>query len=117
MTDELWRRGALELAGMIARKEVSSREVVQAHLDRIDAVNPAINAVVRRLDREALAAADTADAALAAGERLGPLHGVPITVKENIDQAGLPTTQAVAALADAVAPIDAPIVARMRLAG
>ena len=117
MTDELWRRGALELAGMIARKEVSSREVVDAHLARIDAVNPAVNAVVRRLDDEARAAADAADAALAGGNSLGPLHGVPMTVKENIDLAGTPTTQAVAALADAVAPIDAPIVARMRLAG
>lgn len=117
MSNELWRNGALELAGMIARKEVSSREVVQAHLDRIDAVNPAVNAIVRRMDGEALAAADAADAALAAGESYGPLHGVPITVKENIDLAGTPTTQAVAALADAVAPIDAPIVARMRLAG
>lgn len=117
MTDELWRRGALELAGLIARKEVSSREVVDAHLARIDAVNPAVNAVVRRLDDEARAAADAADAALASGNPMGPLHGVPMTVKENIDLAGTPTTQAVAALADAVAPIDAPIVARMRLAG
>ena len=117
MSNELWRNGALELAGMIARKEVSSREVVQAHLDRIDAVNPAVNAIVRRMDGEALAAADAADAALAAGESYGPLHGVPITVKENIDLAGTPTTQAVVALAEAVSPIDAPIVARMRLAG
>jgi amidase len=117
MSSELWRKGALELAGMIARKEVSSREVVQAHLDRIDVVNPKLNAVVRRLDESALAAADAADRAVANGSALGPLHGVPVTVKENIDLAGTPTTQAVPALADAVAPIDAPLVDRARTAG
>ena len=117
MADELWRRGALELAGMIARKEVSSREVVQAHLSRIDEVNPRLNAVVRRLDDTALAAADAADAAVAAGGALGVLHGVPVTVKENIDLAGTPTTQAVVAFADAIAPIDAPLVERVRAAG
>jgi len=117
MTDELWRKGALELAGMIARKEVSSREVVAAHLARIDEVNPRLNAIVRRLDESALAAADAADRAVAEGGPLGLLHGVPVTVKENIDLAGTPTTQAVHALAEAVAPIDAPLVERIRLAG
>lgn len=117
MSDELWRSGALELAAMVARREVSSRQVVQAHLDRIDEVNPAVNAVVRRLDDEALRAADLADAAVAAGRPLGPLHGVPVTVKENIDLAGTPTTQAVAALAEAVADRDAPLVERARAAG
>ena len=117
MTDALWRKGALELAGMISRREVTSREVVQAHLDRIDEVNPKLNAVVRRLDASALAAADEADAAVAAGAPLGALHGVPVTVKENIDVAGTPTTQAVVALAEAVSPLDAPLVARVRAAG
>ena len=67
MSGELWRKSALELAGLIARKEVSSREVVQAHLARIDEVNPWLNAVVRRLDDTALLAADAADRAVAAG--------------------------------------------------
>ncbi len=117
MTGELWRRGALELAGMIARREVTSREVVEAHLARIDEVNPQLNAIVRRLDDEARAGADAADRAVAAGERLGPFHGVPITVKENIDLAGTPTTQSLAAFGEAVAPVDAPVVERMRAAG
>ncbi len=117
MSNELWRRGALELAGMIARKEVSSVEVVQAHLDRIDAVNPKLNAVVRRLDDSALEAAAAADRAVAAGEALGVFHGVPVTVKENIDLAGTPTTQAVVMLAEAVSPVDAPLVERVRRAG
>ena len=117
MSNELWRKGALELAGMIARKEVSSREVVAAHLARIDEVNPRLNAIVRRLDTSALAAADEADKAVAAGARLGTFHGVPVTVKENIDLAGTPTTQSLLILADAVAPIDAPVVERIRAAG
>lgn len=117
MSDELWRRGALELAGMIARKEVSSREVVTAHLARIDSVNPHLNAIVRRWDNDSLAAADAADAAVAAGGKLGTLHGVPVTVKENIDLAGTPTTQSIAFLANAISPTDAPVVERIRAAG
>lgn len=117
MSNELWRKGALELAGMIARKEVSSREVVAAHLARIDEVNPHLNAVVRRWDDESLAAADAADAAVASGASLGTLHGVPVTIKENIDLAGTPTTQAIAFLAEAVSSTDAPLVERVRGAG
>ncbi|MBI4883885.1 MAG: indole acetimide hydrolase [Actinobacteria bacterium] len=117
MTEQLWRRSALELAAMIARKEVSSREVVAAHLARIDEVNPHLNAIVRRWDADSLAAADAADAAVAGGRTLGPLHGVPVTVKENIDLAGTPTTQAVAILAEAVSATDAPLIARVRAAG
>src|SRR5690242_16407091 len=105
---ELWRKGAVELAAMIRGREVSSREVVQAHLDRVDAVNKHLNAIVRLLSDEALAAADAADRAVADGGQLGALHGVPCTVKENIDLAGTPTTNAVPALADAIAPVDAP---------
>jgi len=114
---ELWRMSAVELAAMIRNREVSSREVIQAHLDRIEAVNPYLNAIVRLLPDQALAAADAADRAVAAESALGPLHGVPFTVKENIDLAGTPTTQAIPALAEAVAPIDAPQVERLRAAG
>jgi amidase len=114
---ELWGKSAVELAVMIRDREVSSREVVRAHLDRIEAVNPHLNAIVRLLPDQALAAADAADRAVADGARLGPLHGVPFTVKENIDVAGTPTTQAVPALAEAVAPVDAPQVERLRAAG
>jgi amidase len=114
---ELWRKGAVELAKLISDREVSSREVVQAHLDRVEAVNPHLNAIVRLLPGEALAAADAADRAVADGSALGPLHGVPCTVKENIDVAGTPTTQAIPALAEAVAPVDAPQVERLRAAG
>ena len=114
---ELWQLGALELAEKIRDGATSSREVLEAHLARVDAVNPHLNAIVRRLDDQARAAADAADRAVADGAPLGPLHGVPCTVKENIDVAGTPTTQGVPALADAVARIDAPTVERMRAAG
>ena len=114
---ELWRSSAVELAAMIRDREVSSREVIQAHLDRAEAVNPHLNAIVRLLPDQALAAADAADRAVADGTGLGPLHGVPVTVKENIDLAGTPTTQGVPALAEAVAPVDAPQVERLRAAG
>ncbi|MFW2333622.1 amidase [Ilumatobacter sp.] len=114
---ELWQLSALELAQKIRSGDVSSREVLEAHLERVDAVNPHLNAIVRRLDDEARAAADEADRAVSDGDELGVFHGVPCTVKENIDLAGTPTTQGVPALAEAVAPIDAPTVERMRAAG
>ena len=115
--NELWRKSAGELANLIANKTVSSVEVIAAHLARIDEVNPKINAVVRVLADDAHKAAVIADQMVARGETLGPLHGVPFTVKENIDMAGLPTTWGVAALAQAVVPMDAPVVERMRAAG
>jgi len=115
--DEIWRKSATEMATAIAKGELSSVDVVQAHLDRIEAVNPAVNAVVRVLADEALLAAKEADRAVAAGEALGVLHGVPFTVKENIDVAGTPTTQGVPALADVIAPVDAPMVERLRATG
>lgn len=114
---ELWRLDATDLARLIRVGEVSSREAVSACLARMDAVNPKLNAVVRRMDQEALAAADAADAARARGEALGPLHGVPATVKINTDQRGHPTDNGVAALHDLVAPEDAPAVANLRRAG
>lgn len=114
---ELWQRSALELAELIRSGKSTSRAVVEAHYARIDAVNGDLNAIVRRLDESALAAADAADAAVAAGAELGPLHGVPITVKENIDLVGSPTTQAVVAFADALPSLDAPVTERMKAAG
>ena len=114
---ELWQLDARTLAAKIAAKEVSSVEVVDAHLARIEATNPTINAVTRVLADEARAAAVVADRAVAAGDRLGPLHGVPCTVKQNIDQTGCATNWGLPALADAVPPVDSPVVERMRAAG
>lgn len=114
---ELWQLGALDLAARIRSREVSSREVLEAHLARVEQCNPSLNAIVRVLADEALTAADAADAAVADGGELGRLHGVPCTVKENIDVVGTSTTQGVTALADAIASSDAPTVERLRAAG
>jgi amidase len=119
----LWEHPATELAVLIAAREVSSREVVVAHLGRIDEVNDEVNAITLVAPDEALAAADAADRATAAardGERgaaLGSFHGVPITVKENIDCVGTPTTHGIPALRDALPWRDAPVVSRMKAAG
>ena len=117
MTDELWRRSALELAQLIRTGQASAREVVEAHLRRIDEVNPELNAVVVVLADRALAEADEADRRSAAGEATGPLHGVPVTIKENLDVAGTATTQGVKAFESMVAPVDATLVARLRAGG
>ena len=114
---EIWQHSATELAAQIKAKNLSSREVIDAHLARIAAVNPHLNAVVRVLADEARAAADRADRQTLAGGELPALHGVPITVKENLDVAGTPTTSGLVALKDAVAAVDCPIVERMRAAG
>jgi amidase len=114
---ELWRMSATELAEAIRSRQASSREVIEAHLRRIEAVNGSINAVVINLAEQALAAAKMADRAVAAGADLGPFHGVPFTVKENIDIAGTPTTQGLKALANAYPSRDAPVVERLKAAG
>jgi amidase len=114
---DLWRMSATELAAAIRTKQTSSQEVIWAHLRRIAAVNPAINAVPLVLDDAALAAAKVADRAVAAGDALPPFHGVPFTVKFNIDVLGTPTTQGAKAPADAYPFRDAPVVERMRAAG
>src|ERR1700687_2561710 len=90
-TDAIYYKDSTELAALIRTKELSSREVVQAHLDRIKAVNPKINAIVTLMADDALKGADAADKAVANGAELGPLHGVPFTIKDAIDTAGVPT--------------------------
>jgi amidase len=112
-----WKLSALDLARHIAAREVSCVEVVDAHLKRIDEVNPSLNAIVHVLRDEARAAARAADALAASGAPLPPLHGVPFTVKANIDMAGQATTWGTVPLAHAVVPFDAPVVERMRAAG
>jgi amidase len=114
---ELWRLSATDLAEAIRSKGLSSREAIQAHLRRIEAVNPTINAVTVVLAEQALEAAKAADDAVAAGGALPPLHGVPFTVKENLDLVGTPTTLGVKALANAYPTQDAPTVERLRAAG
>jgi amidase len=113
----LCTRGATELAALIRSREVSAREVVDAHLARIADVNPTLNAITVTLAVTARDAATAVDRAIAAGQPVGPLAGVPFSVKENIDLAGTATTWGVAAFAEQVADTDAPMVARLREAG
>ena len=117
MPTQLWQLDATELAFQIRTGRVSAREATQACLARMDAVNGKLNAVVQRFDEEALTMADAADAARARGDALGPLHGVPVTTKENVDQRGRATTNGVAANASHVAIEDSPVVANLRNAG
>jgi amidase len=117
MKHELWRLSATEMTARVVSREVSSRELVESCLQRLDAVNPHVNAIVDVLAESALAAASAADAALQRGERLGPLHGVPVTVKVNVDMAGCATTNGVSAFKDLVAREDSPVVANLRKAG
>jgi amidase len=115
--DNLWQLSALEGAALIVAAEVSSRELIESHLQRIRDINPEVGAITAVLDDAALAAADDADRAVRERQPLGPLHGVPFTVKENIDVEGSATTNGVPAFAEAIATADAPSVERLRAAG
>ena len=114
---EWWRKTAGDIAEAIRTKQVSAEEVMESHIARTDQVNAKLNAITVRLDDEARALARAADQAVAKGGKLGPLHGVPVTIKENVDQKGFATTNGVEAFADMVAPDDAPVVANLRKAG
>ena len=74
-----------ELARLIRTKSVSCKEIVQAHLNRIEQVNPRLNAVVQLRAQAALLEAEQADIALAHGQSIGPLHGIPMTIKDSFD--------------------------------
>ena len=115
--DALWRWSASDLAQGIRTRRISSREATQACLDRVHAVNPRLNAIVSVLEDSALAAADEADRAVARGDSLGVLHGVPVTTKVNVDQQGCATTNGIVAFKDLIASEDSPVVANLRRAG
>ncbi len=108
---------ALETAASIAAKEVSSRELLEAALSRVERLDGPINAVVALDAERALAAANRADEAVARGDELGPLHGVPITIKDSFQTEGLTTTSGAPELAEFVPDKDADPVARYKDAG
>ena len=114
---ELLTSSAVALARRIRSRQSSSREVVEAHIARIEAVNPALNAMVVDRFALALAEADAADAAVARGEALPPLHGVPCTIKESFALTGMPNTAGLCAREGIIAGEDATAVARLRAAG
>ncbi len=117
MTTELWQLSATELAGRIARRETTARAATESVLARIAVANPRVNALASVTPDKALQAADAADAAQDRGDALGALHGVPVTIKVNIDVQCEATTDAVAAFKDNIAASDSPLVQSMRAAG
>jgi aspartyl-tRNA(Asn)/glutamyl-tRNA(Gln) amidotransferase subunit A len=116
-TNPVYHKDATALAALIRTKQLSSREVVQAHLDRIGAANPQINAVVTLLAEDALKGADIADKAVADGAALGPLHGVPFSIKDSLDTAGILTQRGSKLFASNIPDKDATAVARFKAAG
>lgn len=114
---ELYELSAVETADKIAAGDITARAVCEAALARMDAVNPAINAVVARMDAAALKVADEVDAARGRGEALGPMAGVPVTIKENVDQSGFATTNGLRLQKELIAEVDNPVVASLRAAG
>jgi aspartyl-tRNA(Asn)/glutamyl-tRNA(Gln) amidotransferase subunit A len=116
MSESIFYSDATKLADMIRSREVSAVEVVKAHLDRIQAVDPQINAIVTLTD-DVLEKAEAADAAVRAGDELGVLHGVPFTVKDSIDTAGVLTQRGSPIFMGRTPDADATSVARMKRAG
>ncbi|RWR11012.1 amidase family protein [Paenirhodobacter populi] len=114
---ELWRLSAAQTANLIRLKQASATEVAEAALSRLAAVNPALNAVVDHNPEDVLAQAAAVDARIAAGASLGPLAGVPVTIKINIDQAGYATSNGLRSKAGLIATENNPVVDNFLRAG
>src|SRR5450432_303751 len=113
---DIWLLSAADLATLIKSKKISAKEAAIAGLARLDAVNPKIDAVVDHRPEDVLAQAAAIDAAIARGEDLGPLAGVPVTVKVNIDQQGFATTNGLKLQRDVIAKTNSPVVGHLRKA-
>jgi amidase len=113
----LWQLNAVEQGTLLGKREVSAVEVVSAHLERIEAVNPDVNAIVTLVPERALEEAARADEAAKRGEPLGPLHGLPMAIKDLVDTAGIRTTYGSPIYRDHVPDVDAALVRRLRSAG
>ncbi|MFM0524336.1 amidase [Paraburkholderia strydomiana] len=116
MSSEIFFQDATRLAELIRKREISPVEVMQAHLHRIEAIDPKVNAIVTVAD-DVMKAAQAAEAAVLAGQTLGPLHGVPFTAKDSIDTAGVPTQRGSPIFKGRVPDADAVSVARLKKAG
>src|SRR5437773_873406 len=114
---DLWRLPAKDLAALIRSKKVLAKEAASVALARLDAINPSINAVVDHRPADVLAQAGAIDAAIARNEDLGPLAGVPVTIKVNIDQEGFASTNGLKLQRDVIARTNSPVVDNLRKAG
>jgi len=117
VSEPIWRWSATRVAAAIRQREISATQALDACLTRMAAVNPQLNAVTVDLSASARVAAAEADRAVARGDSLGALHGVPVTIKENVDQEGCATTNGVVGFQDVIAKSDSPIVANWKRAG
>ena len=115
--EPLWKLGAFETANLIKKREISAVEAVSSSIERVKSKNQKLNAVVDDLSEEALNEAKQLDEIARKGELKGPLHGVPITIKENIDQKGHSTPNGLVALKNLIAPGNAPVVDNLKNAG
>src|SRR5258705_11925867 len=115
--EDLWRLSAADIAALRRSKKVSAKEAASAAVARLDAVNPSINAVVEHRPEDVQAQAGRIDAAIARGEDAGPLAGVPVTVKVNIDQQGFATTNGLKIQRDVIAKTNSPVIDNLRKAG
>lgn len=113
----IWQWSAVETAEAIKSRKVTASEVISAHVERMRAVNPSVNAVVVDLGNDAIEAAARVDANLANGGECRPLEGVPVTIKINVDFAGRANSNGVVALKDLMATDDAPVVRNLKNAG
>lgn len=116
-TRPLWQAHATDIAAGVAAGKISCTDAVGAAVERMRVVNGELNAVVMDLGDQAMEAADRADKRLAGGAAPGPLQGVPVTIKVNIDQKGCATTNGITAFKDMIAPGDAPVVKALQDAG
>jgi amidase len=114
---DLWRLSAADIAALVRTKKIPARDAASAALARLDAVNPKINAVVDHRPDDVLAQADAIDASIARGEDAGPLAGVPVTVKVNIDQQGYATTNGLKLQREVIAKTNSPVIDNLRKAG
>ncbi len=113
----LWQWSACDLAAGIRKRDFSCEEALTSVLERMQSENPDLNAVVIDLSEQALAQARKADDMVQSGVQLGPLHGVPMTIKVNVDVKGQPNSNGLKALANFIAPDDAPVVRNLKQAG
>ena len=115
--NDLWKLGAAEVVKATSTGAISAVSVVQSNIDRMHEVNPVLNAVVMDLSEQALNRAEELDKTRNSGAKIGSLHGVPVTVKINVDQKGCPTSNGVYALRDIIAESDSPVVKNLQDSG
>jgi len=114
---ELWSLSATELSKLISSKKASAVEITRSVLERLDTVNPAINAVVTEMPEEAISAAESIDKKISNKEPTGPLAGIPVTIKMNVDQIGHANTNGLQILKDNITDQDNAVVSNLRKAG